>query len=150
MVQLRYAWLRASGRTAWQLGAGMLAKAFDYNRPLRLRTDLEQAEGNDNLQRLYAEAAWTWIPGPKTLWRAWLLPKALLEGATRESGHETELGLAMGMRVWEVHRLRVAGSLLYGGFKDRTYLGYGLKAEFAFRHLGFQDLEAQAETGEGN
>jgi hypothetical protein len=121
----------------------------DANRPLRLRTALEPAEANDNVQRAFAEAAWTWAPKPSWLWRAWLAPKALLDGSTRDTGHETELGLALGLRLWEVHRLRASGNVLVGNFKDEDYLGFGVKVDFAFRHLGFQDLESQPESGEG-
>lgn len=151
MYQARYAWLRSSARTAWQLGLGGAVKAPDANRQKRLRTALEPSEANDNVQRAYAEAAWTWSPSASQLWRVWLLPKALLEGSTRETGHETELGVTMGRRLWDVHRLRVGGTFLAGSFKGEDYLGFGLRAEFAFRHLGFQDLESQPEAGgEGN
>jgi hypothetical protein len=147
LYQLRYAWLRASGRSAWQLGTGFAVKAPDSNRVVRLRTSLEAAEGNDNVQRAYAEAAWTWRTGPKVLWRVHLAPKALLEWSTREGGHETELGLGMGLRLWDVHRLRSTGTLLAGSFKGEDYLGFGLRIEFAFRHLGIQDLEPERENG---
>lgn len=149
-AQLRYAWLKASRRTAWQLGLGGLVKTPDQNRPLRLRTALEPAEANDNVQRAYAEAAWTWSPKPTLLWRAWVVPKGLLDGSTRETGREAEVGLAMGLRLWEVHRLRAAGTVLTGSFQGQDYLGFGMKVDFAFRHLGFQDLEAQGNSGEGN
>lgn len=147
LYQARYAWLRSRGRTAWQLGGGAAVKWLDENRPLRLPTPLLPTDGNDNVQRAYAEAALTWTPRPDRLWRLWLLPKALLLPSARESGHETEAGIAYGMRLWEVHRLRASGSVLFGSFLGRDYLGFGLRAEFAFRHLGFQDLEAQGEGG---
>jgi hypothetical protein len=147
LYQLRYAWLRASGRSAWQLGTGFAVKATDSNRVVRLRTPLEPSEGNDNVQRAYVEAAWTWRPGPDVHWRVHLVPKALLEWSTRESGHETEAGLTLGLRLWDAHRLRSTGSLLVGGFQGRDYLGFGLRMEFAFRHLGIQDLEAGPENG---
>jgi hypothetical protein len=99
------------------------------------------------VQRAYAEAAWTWRPGPKAYWRIHLAPKALLEWSSRESGHETELGLGMGLRLWDVHRLRSTGTLLTGSFKGEEYLGFGLRIEFAFRHLGIQDLESERENG---
>ena len=149
LLQLRYAYLRASRRTAWQLALGGAVKTPDANRLLRLRTALEPSDGNDNLQRGYTEVTWTWAPNPAMLWRVYLLPKALLEWSTRESGHETELGVSMGMRMWEVHRLRATGNVLVGNFKGQDYLGLGARVEFAFRHLGFQDLESQGETGEG-
>lgn len=149
MFQLRYAWLRAWGRTAWQLGMGGAVKTHDSNRLLRLRAVLEPSEVNDNLQRGYAEAAWTWTPRPSLLWRAWLVPKALMEWSSRETGHETELGVAVGMRIWGVHRLRAAATLHAASFKGADYLGAGARLEFAFRHLGFQDLEAQPGPEEG-
>jgi hypothetical protein len=150
LYQARYAWLKSSRRSAWQLGMGGLVKTPDQNRPLRLRTALEPAEANDNVQRAYGEAAWTWSPKPTLLWRAWVVPKGLLDGSTRETGHETELGLAIGLRMWEVHRLRASGSVLTGSFQGQDYLGFGFKVDFAFRHLGFQDLESQGDSGEGN
>lgn len=149
LLQLRYAYLRASGRTAWQLGMGGSVKTPDANRLVRLRTALEPAESNDNLQRGYAEATWTWSPNPALLWRAYLAPKALLDWSTRESGHETEFGVSLGMRMWEVHRLRSTGTVLAGSFRGQDYLGLGMRVEFAFRHLGFQDIESQGDSGEG-
>lgn len=149
LLQLRYAYLRASGRTAWQFGMGGAVKAPDANRLVRLRTALEPSESNDNLQRGYAEVTWTWSPNPALLWRAYLVPKALLDWSTREGGHETEIGVTMGMRMWEVHRLRSTGTVMVGNFKGQDYLGLGMRVEFAFRHLGFQDLESQGDSGEG-
>ena len=147
MYQARYAWLRTRGRTAWQLGAGAAVKWLDENRHLRLPAPLMPSDGNDNVQRAYAEMALTWTPRPTRLWRLWLLPKALLLPSARETGHETEAGIAYGMRLWEVHRFRASGSVLTGSFLGQDYLGFGLRAEFAFRHLGFQDLETQGEGG---
>jgi hypothetical protein len=149
LYQARYAWLKPARRSAWQLGLGGLVKTPDQNRPLRLRTALEPAEANDNVQRAFGEAAWTWSPKPSLLWQAWLVPKGLLDGSTRDTGYEAELGLAMGLRLWEVHRLKASGTVLTGSFQGRDYLGLGMKVDFAFRHLGFRDLEAQGESGEG-
>jgi hypothetical protein len=158
LYQGRYAWLRASGRTAWQMGLGAAAKTPDANRQRYLRAALEPSEANDNVQRAYAEAAWTWSPAPSRLWRAWVIPKLLLEASTREAGHETELGAALGLRLREAYRLKVGGTLLAGSFQGTGYLGAGLRAELAFRHLGLQDLDTApgaggaptAPGGEGN
>jgi hypothetical protein len=151
LYQGRYAWLRASGRDAWQLGLGAAAKAPDANRRRYLRAALEPSEANDNVQRAYAEAVWSRSPAPSRTWRAWLLPKLLLEGSTRELGHETELGASLGLRLWDAYRLKLGGSVLAGSFQGTGYLGAGMRAEFAFRHLGLQDLDTAPGTGgEGN
>ena len=147
LYQGRYAWLRASGRDAWQLGLGAAAKAPDANRQRYLRTALEPSEANDNVQRAYAEAVRTWFPAPARVWRAWLLPKLLLEGSTREFGHETELGADLGLRLRDAYRLKVGGNVLAGSFRGSDYLGAGMRLEFAFRHLGLQDLDAAPGAG---
>ena len=150
--QLRYGYLKPLSRLALQTGAGVAMKSPDANRQRRIRSALEPTGGNDNIQRAYAELSVVYAPGPGLSWRMHLIPKALFSLDGREIGHETELGLALGLRLWTVHRLRGSGSLLYGQVGGKDYLGMGFRVEFALRHLGFLDLEdgssAQSEPTE--
>jgi hypothetical protein len=147
--QFRYGYLRFARGKSWQLGAGAAWKAPDLNRQLRLESKLRSVDPNDNVQRAYGEFAVTFAPRPTWLMRAHLLPQALFTGWGSDLGHQTEAGLSWAARVWGVHRLRVAGTALYGNFREQEYLGFGLRAEFSFRHLGFQDLEDQSDAGDG-
>jgi hypothetical protein len=147
--QLRYGYLKARGKVGWQAGLGMVMKLPDANRKLKLKSELEKTTSNDNIQRTYGEFSLSWIPDPKILWRIHLLPKVLFALKGTEIGHETEAGLTVGLKIWEVHRLRATGTFLYGGFSEKQYVGFGIKGEFSFRHLGFQDIEEdQPESGE--
>ena len=145
LYQLRYEYLKSLRRVAWQAGIGAAVKLPDANRHLKLKTDLEPAETDDNLQRAYLELSVSWAPHPDILWRVHAAPKAIFNWNGSAAGHETEAGLSMGLRIWEYHRIRVAGTALYGQVAERTYAGFGFRGEFAFRHLGFQDLDEGAE-----
>lgn len=146
--QFRYGYLRFANGKSWQLGLGGAWKNPDLNRRLRIESELQAAD-NDNVQRAYAEIAVSFAPRPTWLVRASLLPQALFAADGSGFGQQTEAGLSWAARLWGIHRLRVSGSALYGSYLDRTYLGFGMRAEFAFRHLGFQDLEDQGDAGEG-
>ncbi len=144
--QLRYGYLRSHGKVGWQSGIGLVMRMPDANRKLKLRSPLEKTPSNDNVQRVYGELALSWIPDPDILWRMHLLPKALIALKGAAIGFETEAGLGVGLKIWEVHRIRATGTLLYGSFSGKKYVGFGIKGEFAFRHLGFQDIEEQNDT----
>jgi hypothetical protein len=141
MYQLRYEYLKTLKRVAWQGGAGAAVKLPDANRQLKLKSELEAPEKDANLQRAYLEMSVVWAPDPNIIWRVHLAPKILFTWNGSDVGHETETGLSMGLKIWESHRIRVGGTLLYGQVADKTYTGFGIHGEFAFRHLGFQDIE---------
>ena len=143
--QVRYGHLGFARRISWQLGGGAAYKLPDANRKLKLAGELPDAGSNYNLQRLYGEFALTFAPRTWWLMRLFVLPKLLAREEGWEVGHETEGGAALAFRLWGAHRLRVSGSTIYGEFLGKQYLGFGMRAEFAFRHLGFQDV---AEEGE--
>ena len=146
--QLRYEYLKTLKRVAWQGGIGGAAKLPDANRRVKLQSDLLPADVDENLQRAYLEFSVIWAPDPDILWRVHLAPKLIFNWNGSELGHETEAGLSMGMRIWDLHRLRVAGTMLYGQVSDKTYTGFGVRGEFAFRHLGFPDIEDGGDPGE--
>jgi hypothetical protein len=148
LYQIRYEYLKSFRSVAWQGGLGAAVKMPDANRRLKLPSELEPPDRDDNLQRAYLELSVAWAPNPDILWRAQLAPKALFTWNGSEIGHETEIGLGMGLKIWEYHRIRLAGTLIYGQLAGRTYSGFGVHGEFAFRHLGFQDVEAAADQGE--
>jgi hypothetical protein len=141
MYQLRYGYLKSHRKVGWQTGLGAAVKLPDANRRLKLKSDLEPPDRDDNLQRVFAEGSLAWAPDPDILWRMHLLPKALFTWNGEQAGFETETGLTMGLKIWEYHRVRVGGTMLYGRVSDETYLGFGFRGEFAFRHLGFQDID---------
>jgi hypothetical protein len=147
--QFRYGYLRFARGKSWQLGLGGAWKNPDRNREIRIESDLRPTLMNDNIQRAYGEFAVSFAPRPSWLMRAHLLPKALFVIDGGEFGHETEAGLSWATKVWGIHRLRLAGTGLYGSFRGQTYLGMGARLEFSFRHLGFQDLEDQGDQAEG-
>jgi hypothetical protein len=149
LYQLRYEWLKPLRRISWQLGAGASAKPPDRNRRIKLKSELPLAGKDENLQRAYGEAALTWVPSPDILWRVHLLPKAIFSWNGEHAGYEAESGLGVGLKVWEYHRIRATGTMLYGNMDGKQYLGFGIHAEFAFRHLGIQDLDDGAGLGEG-
>lgn len=149
LFQVRYEWLKSLRKVGWQLGAGAAGKPPDRNRRIKLKSELEPARRDDNLQRAYGEAAVTWVPSPDILWRAHLLPKAVFGWNGEHGGYEAEAGLTLGLKVWEYHRLRATGTMVTGQFDDRKYLGFGFRAEFAFRHLGIQDLDEGPEPPQG-
>jgi hypothetical protein len=149
LFQLRYEWLKSLRKVGWQLGAGTAGKPPDKNRRIKLKSELEPARRDDNLQRAYGEAAVTWVPSPDILWRLHVLPKAVFSWNGEHTGYEAEAGLTLGLRVWEYHRFRATGTVLTGDFDGRQYLGLGLRAEFAFRHLGIQDLDEGPEPPQG-
>jgi hypothetical protein len=144
--QFRYGYLKFARGKSWQLGLGGAWKNPDLNRRLRIASTLQPVEANDNVQRAYAEIAVTFAPLPTWLMRAHVIPQALFTPAQAGFGYQTEAGLSWAARLWGVHRLRVAGTAVYGTFRDQTFIGLGLHAEFAFRHLGFQDLEDQGDA----
>ena len=146
LVQFRYGYLKSLRRVGWQAGAGAALKLPDANRRLKLESDLVPPGKDENLQRVFAEFSLAWTPDPAILWRLHLLPKALFDWSGEQTGHETEAGLSMGLKIWEYHRLRFAGTMLYGQVADETYTGFGFRGEFAFRHLGLQDLDDGTET----
>ncbi len=145
LFQLRYEWLKSLRKVGWQLGIGAAGKPPDKNRRLKLKSELAPAARDGNLQRAYGEAAVTWVPSPDILWRLHTLPKALFTWSGENAGYEAESGLTLGLRVWEYHRFRATGSVLTGSYEGKQYLGFGLRAEFAFRHLGIQDLDEGPE-----
>jgi hypothetical protein len=147
--QLHYGYLKSYSKVALQGGLGFAARLPDANRKLKLKSELEKSVTNDNIQRGYSEFSLTWVPHPDILWRFHLLPKILFSVKGAEVGHETELGAGVGLKIWEVHRIRGGATLLYGNFAGKQYTGFGIRAEFAFRHLGFQDLESQSDINEG-
>jgi len=144
--QLRYEYLRSKTRVGYQAGLGTAVRLPDANRIFKRRSPLEPIATDDNIQRVYGELSVAWTPQPDILWRVHLLPKALFTMDGR-SGFEAETGLSMGLKIWEVHRIRATGTLLYGHFADQSYLGLGVRGEFSFRHLGFQDLEDAGDAG---
>ena len=146
--QLRYGYLRSHTKFGWQAGIGVAVRMPDANRKLKIRSPLETTVSNDNIQRTYGEFSWSCAPKANVLLRAHLLPKALFTLQGTNFGHETEAGVEMGFKVWEAHRIRAAGSFLYGDFMDKQYIGFGIRGEFSFRHLGFQDLEEEADSEE--
>jgi hypothetical protein len=115
-IQARYGYLKSLRRVGWQAGAGAALKLPDANRRLMLKSDLVQPDKDENLQRVFAEFSIAWTPNPALLWRLHLLPKGLFDW----SGEQT---------------------MLYGQVADETYTGFGFRGEFAFRHLGLQDLD---------
>ena len=149
VYQLRYEWLKSLRKVGWQLGAGAAGKPPDRNRRIMLKSDLVAAARDENLQSAYGEAALTWVPSPDILWRLHVLPKALFSWNGKQSGYEAETGISVGLKVWEYHRLRATGSMLLGAFDGKQYLGFGIHAEFAFRHLGVQDLDEGPDPAEG-
>ena len=143
LYQFRYEYLKSLRRVAWQGGLGAVVKLPDANRRLKLISDLQAPASDENPQRAYLELSVVWAPDPDLLWRAHLAPKAIFSWNGSQVGHETEAGLGMGLRIWEYHRIRLAGTILYGQVGDKAYTGFGLRGEFAFRHLGFQDMDGQ-------
>ena len=150
LIQGRYGYLKSHQRIAWQFGIGVAAKLPDANRKINLNVPLvsQNFSESDNIQRSYGEMALAFAPNPKILWRFQLLPKVLFAANHGEIGYETEAGIAVGLKVWEVHRIRASANFLSGQFSDKQYLGFGIRGEFAFRHLGFQDLEDGGENAE--
>jgi hypothetical protein len=146
LYQVRYEWLKSLRKVGWQLGGGAAGKPPDRNRRIRLASELPLAGVDDNLQRAYGEAALTWVPSPAVLWRVHLLPKALFSWNGEHAGFEAESGISVALKIWEYHRLRATGTLLGGELDGRRYLGFGLRAEFAFRHLGIQDADTGPES----
>jgi hypothetical protein len=146
--QLHYGYLHSYQKVAMQSGLGGLFKLPDANRQFKLKSELQPATENDNVQRAYAEFSLSWVPNPDILWRFHVVPKALFAFREAEFGSETELGASLGLKIWEAHRIRSGASFLFGNFAGKTYLGFGIKGEFAFRHLGFQDLDEQAQLEE--
>jgi hypothetical protein len=149
LYQLRYEWLKSLRKVGWQLGAGAAGKMPDRNRRIKLKSDLVAAARDENLQRAYGEAALTWVPSPDILWRLHVLPKAIFSWNGEQSGYEAETGISVGLKVWEYHRARATGTMLMGALDGKRYLGFGIHAEFAFRHLGIQDLDEGPEPAEG-
>lgn len=147
-IQARYGYLKTLRRVGWQAGAGAALKLPDANRRLKLESELVPPDKDENLQRAFAEFSLAWAPGPAILWRLHLLPKALFDWSGERTGHETEAGLSMGLKIWEYHRLRLTGTALYGQVADETYTGFGFRGEFAFRHLGLQDLDDGPDAGD--
>jgi hypothetical protein len=147
LYQLRYGYLKTLGRVAWQAGTGAAMKLPDANRRIRLESELVKTESNDNLQRAYLEFSVAWAAKRDFVWRLHAAPRAIFTFDGTEFGHETEAGVSLGLRIWENHRIRLAGSALYGQFGDQTYTGFGFRAEFAFRHLGYQDLGEGGDEG---
>lgn len=146
LIQARYGYLKSLRRVGWQAGVGAALKLPDANRRLKLESDLVPPDKDGNLQRMFAELSLAWTPDPAILWRVHLLPKVLFDWSGEQTGHETETGLTMGLKIWEYHRLRLTGTMLYGQVADETYTGFGFRGEFAFRHLGLQDLDGGTET----
>jgi hypothetical protein len=147
LIQARYGYLKSHRKVGWQAGLGMALKLPDANRLIMLPSELLPPDKDENLQRVFAEFSLAWTPDPAILWRVHLLPKAVFNWSG-DLGHETETGLSMGLKIWEYHRLRVAGSMLYGQVADETYMGFGFRGEFSFRHLGLQDLDDGSDPGE--
>jgi hypothetical protein len=148
LIQARYGYLKSLRRVGWQAGAGAALKLPDANRRLKLESDLVPPDRDENLQRVFAEFSLAWTPDPAVLWRLHLLPKVLFDWSGEQTGHETEAGISMGLKIWEYHRLRIAGTVLYGQVADETYTGFGFRGEFAFRHLGLQDLDDGPDPGD--
>ncbi|MDB5106731.1 MAG: hypothetical protein JWP91_4420 [Fibrobacteres bacterium] len=148
LIQFRYGYLKSLRHVGWQAGAGSAVKLPDANRRLKLKSELAQPDRDDNLQRLFAEFSLAWAPDPDIIWRLHLLPKALFTWNGEQTGHETETGLSVGLKIWEYHRLRLTGTMLYGQVADETYTGFGFRGEFAFRHLGFQDIDDGSDQGD--
>jgi hypothetical protein len=149
LYQFRYEWLKSLRKVGWQFGAGAAGKPPDRNRRIMLKSDLAPAARDENLQRAYAEAALTWVPSPDILWRLHVLPKAIFSWNGEHAGYEAESGISVGLKVWEYHRVRATGTLLTGALDGKRYLGLGVHAEFAFRHLGIQDLDEGPDPAEG-
>jgi hypothetical protein len=148
LIEARYGFLKSRKRVGWQLGAGAALKLPDVNRRLKLEAALVPPDKDENLQRVFTEFSVAWTPDPSILWRLHLLPKAIFTWSG-DAGHETEAGISMGLKIWEYHRLRLTGTMLYGEMGKETYTGFGFRGEFAFRHLGLQDLDDEADPGEG-
>ena len=144
--QLRYGYLKGHAKVAWQGGLGVVFHMPDANRKYKIESVLEKTVSNDNIQRAYGEFSFSWVPHPDILWRFYLLPKVLYSYKDLEFGNETELGFGFGLKIWDVHRVRAVGNFLYGNFSRQQYSGFGIKGEFSFRHLGFQDIEEPADT----
>lgn len=149
LYQFRYEWLKSLRKVAWQLGAGAAGKPPDRNRRIKLKSDLVTAARDENLQDAYGEAALTWVPSPDILWRLHVLPKAIFSWNGEHAGYEAESGLSLGLKVWETHRVRATGTVLMGALDGKQYLGFGIHAEFAFRHLGIQDFDEGPESADG-
>lgn len=148
-IQFRYEYLKSLRKVGWQLGAGAAGKPPDKNRRLKLKSDLQTASRDDNLQRAYGEVSLTWVPSADILWRLHLIPKGIFTWNGDEAGHETEMGISLGLKVWEFHRIRATGTMLTGRMGGEQYIGFGIRAEFAFRHLGIQDLDDGSGLDEG-
>lgn len=140
LIEARYGYLKSLRKVGWQTGLGGALKLPDANRRLKLQSALVPPDKDENLQRVFAEFSLAWTPDPDILWRLHLLPKVLFTWSG-DAGHETEAGITMGLKIWEYHRLRLTGAMLYGKMNDETYTGFGFRGEFAFRHLGLQDLD---------
>jgi hypothetical protein len=147
LIQARYGYLKSLRKVGWQAGAGSAIKLPDANRRIKLQSELLPPDKDENLQRVFGELSLAWAPDPAILWRVHLLPKAVFSWSG-DMGHETEIGLSMGLKIWEYHRLRLAGTVLYGKVDGETYTGFGFRGEFAFRHLGLQDLDDGSDPGE--
>jgi hypothetical protein len=145
--QVRYGYLHSRQKVSWQGGLGFAIKMPDANRKFKLKSKLQSVDDNDNLQRVFGEYALSWVPRVNYAWRFHLVPKALFAVDGLEFGSETELGAGVGFKIWEVHRIRGGATFLYGNYAGKQYMGIGVKGEFAFRHLGFQDLEGESIDG---
>lgn len=148
-LQFRYEYLKSLRKVGWQLGFGAAGKPPDKNRRLKLKSDLQPPTRDDNLQRAYGEVSLTWVPSSDILWRLHMIPRGMFTWNGEEAGHETEMGISMGLKVWEFHRIRATGTMLLGQFGGKQYTGFGIRGEFAFRHLGIQDLDDGSGLDEG-
>lgn len=148
-IQFRYEYLKSFRKVGWQLGLGAAGKPPDKNRRLKLKSELEPAARDDNLQRAFGELSLTWVPSSDILWRLHAIPRAMFTWNGEAAGHETEMGISLGLKVWEFHRIRTTGTMLLGQFGGKQYTGFGIRAEFAFRHLGIQDLDDGSGLDEG-
>lgn len=148
-IQFRYEYLKSLRKVGWQLGFGAAGKPPDRNRRLKLKSELEPASRDENLQRAYGELSLTWVPSSDILWRLHAIPKGIFTWNGSEAGHETELGISLGLKVWEFHRIRATGTMITGEVGGEQYTGFGIRGEFAFRHLGIQDLDDGSGLDEG-
>ena len=149
LIELRYEYLKSLRKVGWQMGLGASGKLPDKNRRLKLKSELQPPSRDENLQRAYGELSLTWVPSPDLLWRLHVIPKGMFTWNGAQAGYETETGLTLGLKVWEFHRIRATGTMLLGRMYDKQYMGFGIRGEFAFRHLGIQDLDDGSDLSEG-